>query len=150
MTATNNIPKIAPYWDDLATGTNGYVKYKTIGSLGSQQLVVEWYVTVPRSTSGPATAIFQLILNETTGVVNFIYGTIPINSLNSGYSIGMNTSATQLASVTVSTNTCSYATANNSNTDAISAGRTYTFTPPVAPTAPTWAATPFTAITPRE
>jgi len=145
LTSTTNVPLIAPYWDDVATGTNGYVKYKTIGSSPNRQCVIEWFVTVPRNTTGAANTIFQLILNETSGVVDFIYGTI---AAGSSYSIGMNTSATQFASVTVSTSTCSYVAANNSNANAITAGTQYTFTPPSVPPAdPAWAAIPFTDIT---
>ncbi len=133
LTSTTNVPKLAPYWDDLATGTDGYVKYKTIGTQPTRQLVVEWRVTVPRNTTGPATATYQAILNESTGVIDYIYGAIPAGT---SYSLGITSSSTQFASVTVSTNTVSYVTANDANADAITSGTKYTFTPPAAPTAP--------------
>jgi len=135
-TSTTNIPKIYPRWDDLATGVGGYVRYKVIGVEPNRQCVIEWFVTVPRNTSGDANTYFQAILNETSGIVEFIYGNAEV--VTSGYSVGMTSSATQFASVTVTDNTVSYATANDNNNTAITAGLNYTFTPPATvPTSPT-------------
>ena len=128
LTSTTNVPKVAPYWDDLATGTDGYVRYKTIGSAPNRQLVVEWFVTVPRNVSGAATATFQAVVSEGTGMVEFIYGLIPTGTAS--YSVGMTSSATQFASVTVAFDTVSYTAANNAMTTAIASGKSYTFTPP--------------------
>ena len=42
LDSTGNAPKIAPYWDDLCTGTTGRVHFKTIGSAPNRKLIVEW------------------------------------------------------------------------------------------------------------
>src|SRR5207249_3426000 len=86
----------------------------------------------------PGAGTFQLWLFETTGVIEFVYGSgIATNSTNGGYSIGFQSgAATNFASVTSLTNTVSYVTANDTQSDAIAAGRAYLFTPNV-PNAPT-------------
>lgn len=130
-TSTFN-PIIAPYWDDLWTGTNGKVHYKTIGTAPNRKLVVEWLnMQVPRVGSGASGAgTFQLWLSETSGKIEMVYGSGMItNSANSGYSVGLANSSTVFGSVTTNGGTISYATANNAQTDAITSGTKYTFTP---------------------
>jgi hypothetical protein len=130
LTSTTNIPKIAPEWDDHATGTTGNVKFKVIGAAPNRKLVVQWFVTVPRATGGAANATYQLWLFETTGVIQFVYGAIAADATNSGYSVGFTSSATQFASVTTATDTNSFVAANNTQTTAISSGKSYLYTPP--------------------
>src|ERR1041384_216397 len=138
--STTNAPKIAPYFDDLWVGTNGKVHFKVIGSAPSRKLVVEWLnMQIPRVASGNAGAgTFQMWLFETTGVIEFVYGSgVALNSTNSGYSIGLQSgAATNFASVTSTGPTVSYVAANNTQTNAITSGTKYTFTPNV-PSAPT-------------
>ena len=138
--ATTNAPKIAPYFDDLWTGTNGKVHFKVIGSAPNRKLIVEWQnEQIPRVAAGNVGAgTFQMWLFETTGIIEFVYGSgVALNSANGGYSIGLQSgAATNFASVTTSTNTVSYAAANNTQTNAITAGTAYIFTPNV-PAAPT-------------
>ncbi len=137
---TTNAPKIAPYFDDLWTGTNGKVHFKVTGSAPNRKLIVEWLnEQIPRVASGNAGAgTFQMWLFETTGVIEFVYGNgIALNSTNGGYSIGLQSgAATNFASVTSATSTVSYAAANNTQTNAITSGTAYIFTPniPAAPT----------------
>jgi hypothetical protein len=146
--STTNAPKIAPYYDDIWVGTNGQVHFKVVGSAPTRKLVVEWQnMTIPRqgaATTGVGT--FQMWLFETTGVVQFVYGSgIVTNTDNGGYSVGLQSgAATNFASVTTSGPTVSYATANNTQTNAITSGSAYLFTPNV-PTAPT--GLNFTAVT---
>jgi hypothetical protein len=128
LTSTTNIPKLAPHWNDLATGTTGNVKFKVIGAAPNRKLVVQWFVTVPRATAGAANTTFQAWLFETTGVIQYVYGA---SAVDSSYSVGFTNSATQFASVTTSANTNSFVTANDANTVAIAAGRSYIYTPPV-------------------
>ena len=144
--ATNSLasnadaPKIAPYWDHLRTGSNGQVQFKIIGTAPNRKFVLEWQnMQIPRAQNGqPGAGTFQLWLFETTGAIEFVYGSgIAVNSANSGYSIGLQSgAATNFASVTSLTNTVSYITANDTQSDAITAGRAYIFTPNV-PSAPT-------------
>ncbi|OYQ37242.1 hypothetical protein CHU92_08615 [Flavobacterium cyanobacteriorum] len=128
-------PVIMPYWDDLHTGTNaggGRVHTVLIGTAPNRIRIIEWFVTVPRSSSAAANARFQAWLYETTNVVQFVYGNgMVINSTNSGATIGLATSATVFNTVVAATNTASSTVFTTNNTDAITAGRTYTFTPPV-------------------
>lgn len=126
--SNGNNPKIAPYFDDVATGTNGWVRYKLVGSAPTQKLVIEWRVTVPRATTGSANSTIQAWLEETTNRVVFVYGAVP--AATNGYSIGIAGSSTDFQSVTRSTNTASISAHNGTQTTAISAGTTYTFFPP--------------------
>lgn len=135
-TSTTNLPKIYARWDDSATGNNGYVKSKVIGTAPNRQLVIEWFVTIPRNTLGNADSIYQVVLNETSGTIQFIYG--GSSDTTGSYSVGFTNAATQYASITTSSNTISYNTAaNDTNSAAISAGRSYTFTPPAPASGPT-------------
>jgi hypothetical protein len=147
--STTNAPKIAPYFDDLWTGTNGKVHFKVIGSAPNRKLIVEWLnEQIPRVAAGNAGAgTFQMWLFETTGVIEFVYGTgVVLNNTNGGYSIGLQSgAATNFASVTSTGPTVSYAAANNTQTNAIASGTKYTFTPNV-PAAPT--GLNFTSVTP--
>jgi hypothetical protein len=150
----NDLPKIATYWDDLCTSATGKVHYKVIGSAPSRKLVVEFQNMIQYSsgcTAGVSAGTFQVWLFESTGAttpgtIEFVYGAIPVNSnTNTGYSVGIGSSATSFASVTTSTNSVSYAASNNTQVNAIAATTAYLFTPNV-PAAPTGLS--FTAITP--
>ncbi|HSN75183.1 MAG TPA: fibronectin type III domain-containing protein, partial [Anaerolineae bacterium] len=147
LASATNVPQIAPYWDDLYVGTNGRVHYKVTGSAPTRKLVVEWLnMQIPLIGSGnTGTGTFQAWLNESTGVIEFVYGSgIAVNSANSGYSVGFGSSATAFASVTTSGPTVAYGTANNTQTNAIANGTKYTFTP-LVPAAPTGLS--FTSVT---
>lgn len=125
----SNDPKLAPFWDDLSTGSvasGGKVHYKLVGSAPNRYLVVEWLVNVPYSVGSPYNGRFQVHLFETTGVIKYVYGTVPTGT---SYSVGMATSSTDYISVTTTTNTASTSSVNNSQTAAITSGRVYTFTP---------------------
>ena len=76
LATTTNVPQIAPYWDDLYVGTNGQVHFKVIGSAPNRKLVVEWQnMQIPRVGSGTTGAgTFQAWLYESTGVIEFVYG----------------------------------------------------------------------------
>src|ERR1043165_7366608 len=131
------------------TGSNGKIHFKVVGAAPSRKLVIEWLnEQIPRV--GPATAgagTFQVWLFETSGVIQFVYGNgIAVNSTNGGYTVGLQSGvATNFASVTTSSGTVSYTTANRTQTDAITSGTAYNFTPNT-PTAPT--GLNFTGVTP--
>ncbi|MFN5911657.1 MAG: hypothetical protein ACK45H_10010, partial [Bacteroidota bacterium] len=74
VTDPTNVPKIYPYWDDLATGTTGYVQYLVTGTAPNRILVVEWFVTIPRNTTGAANSTMQAWLYENNGRIEFRYG----------------------------------------------------------------------------
>jgi hypothetical protein len=140
IATTLNAPKIMPYWDNLCVGTNGKVHAKTTGSAPARKLVVEFQnmqITRGGGCAGAGNGTFQLWLFETTGVIQFVYGALPAAAADGGYSIGLQSgAAANFASVTTLTNSVSYLAANNSQTHAIAAGTSYTFTPTV-PAAPT-------------
>ena len=53
LASTTDAPKIAPYWDDLFTGTNGKVHFKVVGTAPNRKLVVEWQnMQIPLVGSG--------------------------------------------------------------------------------------------------
>jgi hypothetical protein len=145
-------PKIAPYWDDIHTGTNGQVHYKVVGTAPARKLVVEWSnMQVPRTGSGNAgAATFQCWLHESTGLIDLVYGTgMGSNAVQGGASVGIANSFSAFASVTVTGPAVSYSTANNANVSSITSGTRYTFAPlvPTAPTGLTFPAVGATAMT---
>lgn len=144
---TTNSPKIAPYFEDLCTGTNGRIHYKVVGSAPNRKLVVEWQnmqVTRGAGCAGAGAGTLQLWLNESSaatspGAIQFIYGNgiVASAAADAGASIGLQSgAATNLASVTSADDTVSYTTHNALNAAGIAAGKSYSFTP-VVPNAPT-------------
>lgn len=131
--ANTNSPAILPYWDDLATGSaagGGKVHYLLSGTAPNRKLIIEWFVTVPRATTGAANARIQCELQETTNVIRFIYNGVVANTANSGATIGLATSATVYNTVDATTNINSTSTFTTANTVAIPDGTVYTWTPP--------------------
>lgn len=127
-TSTTNLPRLFPYWDDWATGTTGSVVKDVVGSAPNRTLVVTWFVTVPRNTTGPANSTFQALLHEATGQVEFRYGNVA--GPGSNVSCGLTGDATNFNSVTFSTTAASTLTANDSNSLTPLPGSSYIFTPP--------------------
>jgi hypothetical protein len=134
--ATVNIPKLYPHWDDLATGSDGWVKYLVSSSAPNRILKVEWFLTVPRNAGGNANTKFQCWLYESTNVIEFRYGGTPAgnaNSMSAGIR-GAQNSATagqfKFIDVTTSAHTASNTVVNDANTAYPGPGRMYRFTPP--------------------
>lgn len=129
VTSTTNVPKIYPFWDDLATGTNGNVQTLVTGTAPNRIFKVQWNVTVPRNTSGAANSTFQAWLYETSNSIEFRYGTMGIPTSGS-ISAGLTGSATNYNSITYTSNTSSSATSNDINAVAPASGTIYTYTQP--------------------
>lgn len=158
--ATAN-PKAAAYWDDLCTGTTGQVHARVIGSAPNRKLVVEFQNMVFYSSSSTACSttsfgtyqvwVYEARNSTNAGQIVFVYGAgTPVNTGgNSGYSVGISSSATSFASITTATPSVSYATSNNTQTNAIAAGTGYVFTPnvPASPTGLTFGASTATTNT---
>lgn len=145
LATTNDSPKIAPFWDDLCVGNNGKVHYKVVGDAPNRKLVIEFQnMKITRGTGcgGTGAGTFQVWLHESAGsvspgAVQFVYGAGLTGSNDGGYSVGMQSgAASNYASVTTSSNTVSYSTANNSQANAIAEGTSYTFTPNIPSAAP--------------
>ncbi len=135
IVSTTNVPKLFPYWDDLATGVGGGVSFVVTGASPNRILKVQWFVTIPRNTTGAANSTMQAWLYETSNIIEFRYGTGVGPSTSA--SIGINgVTATNFISVTTPTNATSNSTANNANTVWPGTGTMYTFAPPVPCTAP--------------
>ncbi len=135
ITSTTNLPKLMPFWDDLALGSStggGYVQYSLEGSSPNYKAVIEWYVTIPRNTSGNPTTKFQVVLNQAGNTIEYIYGGTPgTGSLSASAGLG-GVIATNYLSVTFSSNSVSSTTANNTITAYPTIGTKITFTPPPA------------------
>jgi hypothetical protein len=129
ITTATNIPKLFLFWDDIATGSNGSVRSLITGSAPNRVLIVQWFVTVPRSTTGTANSTMQAWLYESDGKIEFRYGAGggPASSASIGIS---GVVPTNYISVTTPANTASTSTANNSNTLWPGTGVMYTFSPP--------------------
>ena len=141
-------PFVAPLWDDLAVNrSNGSVSYVTLGTAPNRQFRMQWInMQWKASATGSTGAIsFQVILYETTNVVQFVYsqGTGALycpNAENCSASIGL--AATQSGSgnfLSLSNSGTNPTVSRTTETTTIGTkpanGQTYTFTPSLAPTA---------------
>lgn len=93
LNTSSDRPKIAPLWDDLATGaTTGEVNYKLTGSSPSRVLTIEWK-EMEWSYSGTTWALsFQAKLYETSNRIEFVYtrnGNASANTSSPSASIGL-------------------------------------------------------------
>ncbi len=141
-------PRLGAFVADLRTGTLGKVHYKVVGSAPNRTLVIEFlnmsltYVASPGSNDGT----YQVRLYETTGSIEYIYGSMFRNSsttsnaaIYAGFSVGSLVNTT--ASITTATNTVSNGATFNLNSYTNSANipnlhstvdgsrRVYSFTP---------------------
>ncbi|TCJ15845.1 T9SS type A sorting domain-containing protein [Flaviaesturariibacter flavus] len=135
LTSSSELPKISPYWDDLSTGSTGNVSYVMKGTAPNRILVIQWFVTIPRSNSAAANSTFQAWLYETTGRIEFRYGTMGSSSMSA--SVGLTgASSSNFNSVTVSSNTNSVTTADDAVSGQPVSGRYYAFGAPASAQAP--------------
>jgi PKD-like domain/Secretion system C-terminal sorting domain/HYR domain/Putative metal-binding motif len=143
VTLTTNTPKIYPYWDDVATGVDGWVRSEVVGSAPNRILVVEWFVTIPRATAGSANSTFQAWLYEADGKVEYVYGSMGPGAMSS--SVGLTgPAANAFQSATIATNSVSTTVANNANAGQPVSGDVYQFVKPV-PTSVLWSPTTYLA-----
>ena len=63
---------IAPFWDDLRPRTGANITQLVTGAAGSQMLVVQWSQWRP-SSSGGEDLTFQVVLHESTSVIELRY-----------------------------------------------------------------------------
>ena len=85
-------PFIAPLWEDLAmANSGGKASYKVTGSAPNRTLTIEWTKVSWRFSTGTDQLSFQLILYETTNIIDFVYkvgavamGTLPTGSIGLG------------------------------------------------------------------
>jgi hypothetical protein len=150
-------PKLSAFGGDLQTGTAGKVHCKVVGTAPNRCLVVEFLNMHLYYSNGFANdATFQIRLYETTGVVQYVYGTVAVSSISGfpndyspsiGFSVGNATNA--FGSVTFAAHTYNTTTSFTENPNSVvgtianlsstanGSRRAYVFTPPVAPSIPT-------------
>ena len=114
LASSSDLPKIAPYWDDLKTVV-GTVRSKVLGSTPTRTLVVDWNVTIVNTNT---TAQFQAWLFEGSNNIQFVYGAG--TATNAGlYTAGLATSSSDFSSITVAStfgsSTASTVTANTAS-----------------------------------
>jgi hypothetical protein len=125
--STTNTPKIYPYWDDVATGTTGNVKTLVTGTAPNRIFIVQWFVTIPRNTTGAANSTFQAWLYEGSNKIEYRYGTMATSTMDA--SVGMTASPTNYQSVTIASGTVSTTVPFDANTTQPASGTMYTFIP---------------------
>jgi hypothetical protein len=71
--AAQNLPEIAPFWDDLTFNFpgSGAVAYQVLGAAPNRQLVLQWQNVYGVGTPSPLN--FQVVLKETVNTILFQY-----------------------------------------------------------------------------
>ena len=136
LTAAAAYPIIAPMWDDMHTCTTGKIHYLITGSSPNRKLVVEYLFGNYSERTAAYKKTAQVVLYETTNVVEFIYGSNSGTALASA-SVGISSSTTDYKCITTSSNTASSTVLTETNTIWPTSGTKYTFTPPPPCTTPT-------------
>ncbi|MFI5221300.1 MAG: fibronectin type III domain-containing protein [Bacteroidia bacterium] len=148
-TANASMLVLAPMYDDIWTAGGGATPiansliYKTTGSAPNRILTVEW-INFDKFGSSSGTINFQIKLHETTGIVEFIYGTITPGTAAYVYCCGINGNWTSGAPTTAqlltqqTANTTSFSNTPQNSLSATPTNRSrLTFTAPVPSAAPT-------------
>ena len=94
--SATNTPSLFAFWDDLnsyTTSSTSKVRYKVTGTAPNRILTVEWkdFIISYNSSSSTQLSTWQVRLYETTGVFEYVYGTMQIASSSATVtaSIGM-------------------------------------------------------------
>jgi hypothetical protein len=144
--AGNSSAVIAAFAGDQKTSSTGKVHYMVTGTAPNRVLVVEWLNEQVNYLSGTADATYQVLLNEGTGVIQFIYGSMAVgytSSFTSYTGISNGTGSNQYATIAYNGGVVT-TTSVTSNTNAASSSiarltsssngsrHSYTFTPATA------------------
>ncbi|MCX6314316.1 MAG: fibronectin type III domain-containing protein [Sphingobacteriales bacterium] len=140
------VPTIAAFANDMRTGSDGKVEAKIVGTAPNRTLVIQWTNNMIRfAAAAPGTGTWQVRLYESTGVIEFVYGTMTTNAaLPTVYYVGFSTNITVNNVVTLNTSTnvattsatvvsnsyTASSTITNLNSAADGSRRVYKFTPP--------------------
>jgi hypothetical protein len=135
---------IAALWDDNNM-TGGTVQYLTTGTAPNRALTVQYtgmHVAGSGSSTNP-TIDLQIILNETTNTIQFVYGNTSAALSSPSASIGLSGNTGNFLSLTPTSASAPYATTSNVTENTLvggatfyPTGTTYTFTPPLPCIAP--------------
>lgn len=79
---------IAPFAGNLRTSATGSVRYRVLGNAPNRVLVVQWANMGSTTSSATADMTFEARLYETTGVIEFVYGSMSQTVLNGSAQIG--------------------------------------------------------------
>ncbi len=131
--ASPQSPLIAAFWDDHNRGT-GAIRYALSGSAPNRTMEIGWNnINISGGGTSSATnfASFKMRLHETTGQIDFIYGTVMTPVGTPSASIGINGEADFVSVMPAPAGgVASSSTAvNNIASTADVAGRKYTFMP---------------------
>lgn len=74
---------VAAHWTDVVTDSAG-VCVATVGAAPSRRFVVEWPGVRYFNDSGGARVTFEIVLEETTGVINLLYPTLAARQATAG------------------------------------------------------------------
>lgn len=79
-------PMIAPFWDDMQTGRDGYVRYKTVGTAPNRMLVVEYRLRRAGAIDG-GLYHFEIRLHEGSNIMTFFYISMASESTSASIAI---------------------------------------------------------------
>jgi type IX secretion system substrate protein len=74
LTGGYSVPLLCPFWYDLYPPGGGNIQYGTIGTIPNRKFIVQY--TNVAFFSGTGNVTVQLILNETSNVIQFLYGPV--------------------------------------------------------------------------
>ncbi len=125
-------PLIAPFWDDH-NRTTGSIQYAFSGTSPSQILEIGWdniNISNGGNTSSTGFGSFKMRIHETSGEIEFIYGSAISSAGVISASIGLNDGNSFLSLNPAATSTVSSTVAyNNINSSTFITGKKYTFNP---------------------
>jgi len=131
--------RIAPFGLDLEGQTGSVLRIQTIGSAPNQTLVVQWKGYREFGSTGH-NFNFQIRLNETTNVVDVVYGPMTFNATTFTAHVGLGGSVSTDFNNRTTTTNWNTTTAGGTNTATCSfsttvtapvSGTTFSWTPPV-------------------
>ncbi|MBI1835832.1 MAG: fibronectin type III domain-containing protein [Flavobacteriia bacterium] len=144
---TASVPYISAFSFDTKTGSTGKVHYKLTGSAPNRVLTVEWKNMLVGWNATTDDGVYQIILNETSGVIQFVYGTMVYryapstttvtagiqssSSSNTYATINVNTNAVSTTSLTNYNLGSTVPTTLQVNSSSNGSRRTYLLTPPI-------------------
>ncbi len=154
--SSRTYPALAPLYDDMTAqggvdALGNSIKYLTTGTVPNRVLTIEWINMAVYGNTTPSLN-FQVKLYETTGIIEYIYGTMTPGTAAWSYTCGINsqtasnTAANLKTQQTANTNTFSNAPKNNLSTLPTNNSQ-ITFTPPTTTPASPSGSLSFTAIT---
>lgn len=151
---TRTYPSLALFYDDLmaqggVSALGNSIKYFVSGTAPNRVLTVEWINMAVYGNTSPSLN-FQAKLYETSGVIEFVYGTMTQGTKVFSYTSGLNSQTVSNSNVNLKTlqvaNSTTFTNTPQNNLSTMPANNSkYIFTPPI-PTAATGSVS-FSAVT---